>query len=839
MTESIVLLVEPDLASQRVMEVSLKKVGFTVHSSATLQEAISTSEALQPQLILSNADLPDGNGYDLCSHIRASATLNKCGVIIMSEDTDPQARIAAISAGADEFMRKPIRVKEIVSRATALIDRQAYNQLTELDSSRNFSGTLEDIGLVDLLQLVESGKKTCIIHLASDPKQSGGFAEANESGRIYCRDGDIIDAELKRLSGAEAIYRFMLWDNGVFEIESTPLGRDNIIRVSLKEVIVEGMKQVDQWTKIRDLLPSLSIPLDVDYTALSETVDALPEEVESLIRLFDGKRNTRDVLNETSILDLPALESISRLYVDGVLFDRRTRPSLPPARGSSVSLDAWLSSAPEPRKSLASVRPSTAIPGLPSVLGRAMIPAADTPSQILRPMTIDSGFSSPSLPIPGEDEPILLTDSSRKRVSSEAEGRPLSQPSGRQVPRPRTLTAPPAVEVRHIAAPPPAPVRTVTTGNVPLVPANSEAETVQLPAVPTPQIENAPEERPALASPAPIAPPSSEFASPRMVQPSAREEVETALARQPKMLEPDAPASEAHNREDTADRFFTMYDENAIEEAAGVPNRGNQAMIAVAGLLVIGLVALQLSKSSEPTSDPIAAKKSSASSIAKVDSKPPANEATATKSATMAAETPQTLTKPGAQTESVKADKPAVEVVAEKTVQKVDTKPTPKTVAPEKSKPVKKVVKTAKAVVPPPAKKTLPRKEKKKANDPEVLDRLSQAESALEGKDLNAAEAAFRKVVKLSPRNSKAHSGLSLTLVSRGKTKAGMASARRAIKLSKYRDARAYMALGLGYGELEQDKKAVKALSRFLKLAPNHPRAEEIESFIEALSEEE
>ena len=837
MNESIVLLVEPDLASQRVMEVSLKKVGFTVHSAASLQEAISLSDELQPQLILADAQLPDGNGYDLCGHVRSSATLRHCGVIIMSEQTDPQARIAAITAGADEFMRKPVRVKEIVSRATALIERQAYTQLTELDSSRNFSGTLEDIGLVDLLQLVESGKKTCIIHLASDPKQSGGFAEANESGRIYCRDGDIIDAELKRLSGADAIYRFMLWDNGVFEIESTPLGRENIIRISLKEVIVEGMRQVDQWTKIRDLLPSLSIPLDVDYTTLSETVDELPEEVESLIRLFDGKRNTRDVLNETSILDLPALESISRLYVDGVLFDRRTRPSLPPARGSSVSLNAWLSSAPEPRKSLASVRPSTAIPGLPSVLGRAMIPAVDTPSQILRPMTIDSGFSSPSLPLPGEDEPILLTDSSRKRIPSDAEARPLSQPVVKQTARPRTLTAPPAVEVKHIAAPPPAPVRTVTTGNVPLVPANSEAETVQMPAVPAPS-------RPVSATPAPVAPPSSEFASPRVVQSSGPEEVETALAQQPRMLEPNAPPSPAHQREDTADRFFSMYDENAIEEAAGVSHRGNQAMMAVAGLIVIGLIALQLSKSDDPSAESVATKKV-APVVAKVDPKPAAKEASATASATLStdkSETAAKIEKAGAKPEAVPATAKA---------EKVETKPQPvqtaakqvtsNTPAPAKkvAKPVKKVVQAVKTSPPPKAKKTLPRKKTKKADDPEVLDRLSQGENALENKDLGAAEAAFRKVVKLSPKNAKAHSGLSLTLVSRGKTKAGMASARKALKLSKYRDARAYMALGLGYGELEQDKKAIKALKRFLKLAPNHPRADEIESFIEALSEEE
>ena len=101
MNESIVLLVEPDLASQRVMEVSLKKVGFTVHSAASLQEAINVSEEIAPKLILCDAQLPDGNGYDLCRYIRSSETLSACGVIIMSEQTDPQARIAAITAGAD------------------------------------------------------------------------------------------------------------------------------------------------------------------------------------------------------------------------------------------------------------------------------------------------------------------------------------------------------------------------------------------------------------------------------------------------------------------------------------------------------------------------------------------------------------------------------------------------------------------------------------------------------------------------------------------------------------------------------------------------------------------
>jgi len=843
--ESTILLVEPDPPSQRVMEVSLRKVGFSVHVAMNQSEALAQASEYQPQMILCDAQLPDGTGYDLCQKIRGIETLSGCGIIIMSEDTSPQARIDAITAGADEFMRKPVRIKEIVNRTTALLDRQAYDTLTELDSSRNFSGTLEDIGLVDLLQLVDSGKKTCIVHLASDPDQSGGFAEPNESGRIYCRDGHMIDAELNQLNGADAVYRMMLWDNGVFEIEFTPLGRDDAIQLNTPSLVMEGMRRVDQWTKIREQLPSLNTRLDVDYSSLSTKVDELPEEVQGLLRLFDGHRSIREVINEADLLDLSALEAIGRLFVDKVIFDKRTRPSSTLGRPSSVSLNAWLSSAPPPRRGSSTSRPATAIPGLPSVLGRAMIPAVDTPSQILRPMSVDTAY-----PQPLEDEPILLTDSARKRPPSvELHAPGNAEPGILQVPRPRTITAPPAIYEQFVEAPPPPPPRSLT----PLGMAPAEVQTVE--------------------EPAPKLPPSNEFASGRQVSPSPAVISQTIEKLAIENTNPNTEPSAAHLREDTAERFFRMYDEDRVAEAAGVSSRGTQiALAAAAGLVIILMVVLFTQKEEEIAAKPQAAWPTVGGEI-KIEAKPlpqatpTANQAAVSPSAApdapVAAEAPA---KEGAGTTAaapaiskVEGNTPAPKeaaappanssnpiptaktspapVASQAPVAKPEPKPKPEPVV-TKAKPAAKPAasETKPKVI---AKKPLPRKPKKAKNDPEVLDRLTQAEQALEQKDLNAAAAGFKKVISLNKSNADALSGLALTLVSQGQAKSAIKYARRALKYTKYRSARGYLALGLAYGEQERDKKAIKALKRFLKLAPNDARAGEIESFIESLEEEE
>lgn len=401
MTARAILLVDPDTPSRRVLEVSLKKAGYEVMAARGAAEAAERALSEPPALVLTEQQLPDGTGADLCRRLRKAPALRRTAIVFFSEDASPEARIEAIEAGADDFLAKPMRVKEVLARVSTLLDRQRFDALATEDGARSFSGTLADIGLVDLLQLVETGRKTCIVHLASDDRKSGGFVGAGqERGRIYCRDGAVIDAEIGGFRGEEAVYRLLLWNDGVFEMEFTQLGRDDVVRRSTQALLMEGMRRLDEWQALQPRLPSLDTRLEVDFRALSERVRELPEAVQGMVRLFDGKRTVLEAVNDAPFDDVSALAIVARLFEEGVLFDRNTRPPAPAEDRDATALDAWLSAAPLPR---ASTIPST-YGGVPSALGRAVIPSPVTPSHILgsaartaHPTPLDAG------------EPILLS----------------------------------------------------------------------------------------------------------------------------------------------------------------------------------------------------------------------------------------------------------------------------------------------------------------------------------------------------------------------------------------------------------------------------------------------
>lgn len=435
MSSTNVLLVDSDAKSQRVLEVSLRKAGFSVLTAPDLEPALDLALERAPEIVITEADLPNGTGFDLCRLLREDPRTTGAGVMFLAADGTPEAKIRAISAGADDYLAKPLFVKEIVARIRALVERRQNEAFSRRERPANFSGTLAGMGLVDLFQLIEIGKKTCILHLTSDRQRSGGFvAEGEEHARIYFRDGKVIDAETKRRRAEAAVYRLLLWDDGAFEIEFTPVTRDAVITTPTQGVLLEGMRRVDEWSRLSASLPSLAVRLDVDFTELSERSIGMPAEVDSLIRLFDGRRTVLDVIDESSLDDLAALSIIARLVGEGILSDHRARTSTD-LSSKELSLDAWLST--QPRRASMMPKPAPAedslIEALPSELGHAMIPSPDTASQILA--AIDPRYSSATqLPEPLPEDGSVLA---RRTIPAAVTGA-AAAPGGASVPPAQT-----------------------------------------------------------------------------------------------------------------------------------------------------------------------------------------------------------------------------------------------------------------------------------------------------------------------------------------------------------------------------------------------------------------
>jgi two-component system, OmpR family, response regulator VicR len=122
------LLVEDDQSLVLGIEFSLKDEGYEVVTAASLEEARSLLESNKFDLIILDVNLPDGSGYNLCKYIR---TKSNVPIIFLTALDDEVNIVLGLEIGGDDYITKPFRVRELLSRVKALIRRSSSNISTE------------------------------------------------------------------------------------------------------------------------------------------------------------------------------------------------------------------------------------------------------------------------------------------------------------------------------------------------------------------------------------------------------------------------------------------------------------------------------------------------------------------------------------------------------------------------------------------------------------------------------------------------------------------------------------------------------------------------------------
>ena len=116
-----ILLVEDDMTLAMGIEYSLKNEGFEVVHVNTLAKGRQAFVDLKIDMILLDVTLPDGSGYDLCREIR----IEKYTPIIFLTACDEEVNIVlGLDMGADDYLTKPVRVRELIARINAVTRRK-------------------------------------------------------------------------------------------------------------------------------------------------------------------------------------------------------------------------------------------------------------------------------------------------------------------------------------------------------------------------------------------------------------------------------------------------------------------------------------------------------------------------------------------------------------------------------------------------------------------------------------------------------------------------------------------------------------------------------------------
>ncbi|MFI5302443.1 MAG: response regulator, partial [Polyangiales bacterium] len=314
MAKPQLLLVDSDPRASRVLEVSLKKAGFIVTVAADAEDALMKIDLSVPDVVIADTRLHgDMSGFDLLVRIKKNPEWPKLPVIFVASDKAVEDKVRALEAGVDDYLVKPVFVRELLGRVNLILQKRSQEGLTDGPTSRTrFSGSIEDMAVVDLLQTIEVSRKSGTAKLAHE----------GQASTIWFRDGQLIDAILGKLEGEEAVYRTLIWSEGSFEVEFAPSGgiaRELTITTSMQGLLMEGMRRLDEWGRLLEQLPPMGTIFEVDRGVLVERLGEIPDELNGILRLVDGRRTILEVIDASPFEDLSTLSTISKLYFEGLL----------------------------------------------------------------------------------------------------------------------------------------------------------------------------------------------------------------------------------------------------------------------------------------------------------------------------------------------------------------------------------------------------------------------------------------------------------------------------------------------------------------------------------------
>jgi CheY-like chemotaxis protein len=296
-----VLLVEPDAQFQAVLGAGLAESGFEVVMVATAEDAVAElahSPAL-PSLIVSETELEGMDGFTFCSQLRAETRTAQVPLLLLASHREEFHPELATSVGADDYLCKPVRVQDVVALARLKAGRRCTEPQFEAHSSR--------------LHLTEI---TCALLVGM---RSGRVVLKDGTGFFAFRNGRVVDASFEGVKGVLGFRRLLAFGSGVYAVTFGPELHRGSLLMDLPFLRTQVLPALERFERLREVGVPLAARLAVEFPRLSEHLSTLPDDVISLVRLFDGRRTVRTVLLECRFMEVVAFEAIMQLFVMGVL----------------------------------------------------------------------------------------------------------------------------------------------------------------------------------------------------------------------------------------------------------------------------------------------------------------------------------------------------------------------------------------------------------------------------------------------------------------------------------------------------------------------------------------
>jgi len=231
------LIVDADPEETTVLELRMIEQGFEVtivRQADQAEKAIADNEF---EMVVSEVELQPFDGFALLEKVRATNNGRDLAWVFLSNRANREDINRGFELGAVDYVEKPVKAEILVAKLRKLVEQGAA---ATKQASRGVSGSLEEMSLPDMVQILAQGRKTGALKIRS----------GNETGELHFVTGEIFDAQWAKQRGENAVYAMLRLRTGDFSLDPNFKCEKRAIQMSAEGLLLEGMRRLDEDSRV-------------------------------------------------------------------------------------------------------------------------------------------------------------------------------------------------------------------------------------------------------------------------------------------------------------------------------------------------------------------------------------------------------------------------------------------------------------------------------------------------------------------------------------------------------------------------------------------------------------
>jgi CheY-like chemotaxis protein len=220
-------------------------LGMLQHALAPFARVVSATDSADallkavddpPDLVVCDYRMPGMDGRQLVEKLKSRPATANFSAVLMASRVDIDERLSPQDA-ADDYLAKPFFLKEATRRIKRTVDRIALEKMAKTAPSDGVvRGNLSQMNVIDLMQSLEMGRKSCQLKLHNE----------GEKCEVFFAEGQVKHATYGSLVGDQAVFKVLRWTGGNFELNFEGKTDKETTQLNTQGLLMEGLRLLDE-----------------------------------------------------------------------------------------------------------------------------------------------------------------------------------------------------------------------------------------------------------------------------------------------------------------------------------------------------------------------------------------------------------------------------------------------------------------------------------------------------------------------------------------------------------------------------------------------------------------